>query len=176
MKMILPFLLAATLLNTISVSSFSEEKGSDREIQALKEEIQKLREELVRQNREIERLKAGQKETPAAPGVQASPAVALPDRDEAKALVSELLDELYMEEKKQSEEEKGLVTSYDDGFVFKGKDDLLKIGGWLQADFRQFESGHPGDSGFLVRGPVLCSAAGIRPMRFSISRVFTTPR
>ena len=39
---------------------------------------------------------------------------------------------LLISSSEETEEEKNLRTVYDDGFYLKGKDDSLKIGGWLQ--------------------------------------------
>ncbi|MBI2191377.1 MAG: hypothetical protein HYU36_05280 [Planctomycetes bacterium] len=151
MKVQRTFIGMAIGLGTFASLVAEQPFGRDREIQMLREEVQKLREELARQNGEIERLKAGQRGMQAAPVAPSASAGMSQDRQDTKALLSELLQELHMESSKQTEEENALVTSYDDGFVFKGKDDVLKIGGWLQTDFRQIESDHPGDSGFLVR-------------------------
>lgn len=63
----------------------------------------------------------------------------------------EILRQLLMDETQQTEAEKHLTSIYDDGFVFRGADDFLKIGGWGQVDIPIFAGGHPGNTEFLIR-------------------------
>jgi phosphate-selective porin OprO/OprP len=72
-------------------------------------------------------------------------------RAEMRAELQKIFSEMLLSRTLETAEEKQLRTIYDDGFYLTGKDDQLKIGGWAQADFRGFESGHPGNTEFLTR-------------------------
>lgn len=61
------------------------------------------------------------------------------------------LHRIGLSEKKETPDAESLVTSYDDGFYFKGKDDTLKIGGWYQEDFTVYEKGSEGNTRFRNR-------------------------
>lgn len=56
-----------------------------------------------------------------------------------------------LEKTPQTAAQQQLRTVYDDGFFLAGTDDTLKIGGWLQADVRIHEKGHPQVTRFLAR-------------------------
>jgi len=71
--------------------------------------------------------------------------------EELDRRIRTILAEILLSQTKQDPEEIELRTIYDDGFYLIGPDDLLKIGGWAQFDFRGFEEGHPGNTEFLVR-------------------------
>jgi phosphate-selective porin OprO and OprP len=58
---------------------------------------------------------------------------------------------LLISSSEETEEEKNLRTVYDDGFYLKGKDDSLKIGGWLQTGYRAIDKADIGESEFYVR-------------------------
>ena len=66
--------------------------------------------------------------------------------------VRHLMESIRLTEKVETPEEQRLRTLYDEGFYLKGVDDQLRIGGWLQADYRSFlDSDHPENDTFLIR-------------------------
>lgn len=73
-------------------------------------------------------------------------------KPEHKALIREMISDLRLSDVKETPAEKELRTVYDEGFYLKGKDDQIRIGGWLQADARWFldSDNHKNDS-FLIR-------------------------
>ncbi len=68
-----------------------------------------------------------------------------------KGETTQLLEHVRMDAAQQSEEQKSVRTLYDEGFTMVGEDDTLKIGAWMQTDFRTFFKGHPNNTQFLVR-------------------------
>ncbi|MEK8022588.1 MAG: porin [Candidatus Hydrogenedentota bacterium] len=67
------------------------------------------------------------------------------------SVVRAVLEELRLKPENQTPEEKRLVTLYDEGYVLRGHDDLLKIGGMVQMDGRFYQNGHPASDRALIR-------------------------
>lgn len=72
-------------------------------------------------------------------------------KDSQETTIRKVLEEVRMEEEKQTDEQKKVRTLYDEGFTMLGQDDTLKIGAWMQNDFRYFFNDQPGSTQFLVR-------------------------
>lgn len=66
-------------------------------------------------------------------------------------VTAKILEQIRMDGTHQTNAQKEVRTSYDDGFTLSGSDDVLKIGAWLQNDVRIFGAGHPGTTQFLIR-------------------------
>ena len=61
-----------------------------------------------------------------------------------KEAIRGIVREFLMDYREPTTEEKRLETIYDDGFYLRGKDDVLKIGGWYQFDGRFYlDEDHP---------------------------------
>lgn len=73
-------------------------------------------------------------------------------KPEHRVLLREMMSDFLLSDAKETQAEKELKTVYDEGFYLKGKDDQIRIGGWLQADGRWFldSDNHKNDS-FLIR-------------------------
>lgn len=82
-----------------------------------------------------------------------------------KSTLRRILEEIRMEEEKQTDPQKRARTLYDEGFTLLGEDDTLKIGVWMQNDVRVFFNDHPGRTQFLVRRARL-------DFRGSLERIF----
>lgn len=84
---------------------------------------------------------------------------------EEKGRIRKILEEIRMDEEKQTDKQKEVRTLYDEGFTLVGEDDSLKIGAWMQNDVRAFFKGHPSHTQFLVRRARL-------DFRGSLDRIF----
>jgi phosphate-selective porin OprO/OprP len=74
------------------------------------------------------------------------------DKQTTKEVVKEILQGLRMDYREPTPEEKRLETIYDDGFYLRGKDDVIKIGGWYQVDGRFYlDDNHPTADTFTNR-------------------------
>jgi phosphate-selective porin OprO/OprP len=74
------------------------------------------------------------------------------DKQTTKEVIKEILHSLRMDYREPTPEEKRLETIYDDGFYLRGKDDVLKIGGWYQFDGRFYlDDDHPKANTFTNR-------------------------
>jgi len=66
------------------------------------------------------------------------------DKQTTKEAIKEIIREFLMDYREPTPEENRLGTIYDDGFYLRGKDDVLKIGGWYQFDARFYsDEDHP---------------------------------
>lgn len=66
------------------------------------------------------------------------------DKQTTKEAIKEIIREFLMDYREPTPEENRLETMYDDGFYLRGKDDVLKIGGWYQFDARFYlDEDHP---------------------------------
>jgi phosphate-selective porin OprO/OprP len=74
------------------------------------------------------------------------------DKHATREVIKEIVHELRMDYRDPTPEEKRLETIYDDGFYMRGKDDVIKIGGWYQFDGRYYlDGGHPTANTFTNR-------------------------
>jgi phosphate-selective porin OprO/OprP len=66
------------------------------------------------------------------------------DKQTTKEAIKGIVREFLIDYREPTPEEKRLETIYDDGFYLRGKDDVLKIGGWYQFDGRFYlDEDHP---------------------------------
>ena len=65
--------------------------------------------------------------------------------------IKKLLKQVSIEEARQTESQKAVRTIFDEGFTLLGEDDTLKIGVWLQNDFRNLFEDQPRNPQFLFR-------------------------
>jgi phosphate-selective porin OprO/OprP len=73
------------------------------------------------------------------------------EESQEKSKIRLILEEIRMEQEKQTDKQKQVRTLYDEGFTLLGEDDTLKIGVWMQNDVRVFFNNHPSRTQFLVR-------------------------
>ncbi|MBI4766734.1 MAG: hypothetical protein HY787_19415 [Deltaproteobacteria bacterium] len=74
------------------------------------------------------------------------------NQPEHHALIRDIMSDYRLTEAKETPADKEAMTVYDEGFYLKGKDDQLRIGGWLQGDVRWFlDSDQHKSNTFLIR-------------------------
>ncbi len=127
----------------------SSEQEMRERIERLEKVIQEQKRIMEAHDEELKLLKQELKQQSEKVDAQIKTAMKKPEH---KELIRGIMADIRLTEKKETPEEKELRTVYDEGFYLKGRDDQLRIGGWLQFDSRWYlDSDHPKKDTFVNR-------------------------
>jgi len=131
-------------LSPVTATASDAEEVLKKRIDQLEETLREQQEQLKATVERIEELK---KE------MQAQQIKGKEEQKEmTKEAVANFIHNLRIDYRATTPEEKRLETIYDDGFYLRGKDDVLKVGGWYQADGRIYlDADHPTADTFTNR-------------------------
>ncbi|MBI5601746.1 MAG: hypothetical protein HY879_00160 [Deltaproteobacteria bacterium] len=145
----LSFGILFLILQTCPALAQGPEKDLTQRVEKLEGIIKEQKRVLESYERELNQVKTELKKQSEAIEARVQAAAQTPEH---KALIREILSDIRLSDAKETPVDKELKTVYDEGFYLKGKDDQIRIGGWLQADGRWFfDSDNHNNDTFLIR-------------------------
>lgn len=148
-RLLLSFLFLCLTMQTYPALAQGPEKDLTQRVEKLEGIIKEQKKLLENYERELDQVKNELKKQAEAIDTKVQAADQTPEH---KTLIREILSDIRLSDAKETPAEKELETVYDEGFYLKGKDDQIRIGGWLQFDGRWFldSDNHKNDT-FLIR-------------------------
>lgn len=146
---VVPVAVLLLILQTQSSSAQGPEKDLQQRLERLEGVVQEQRRLLENYEKEMNQLKSELRKQHEAIDEKVQSAAKKPDYIE---LLKGIMSDIRLTEAKETPDQKEIKTIYDEGFYLIGKDDQLRISGWLQGDARWFldSDNHKNDT-FLVR-------------------------
>jgi phosphate-selective porin OprO/OprP len=125
------------------------DKDLQQRVERLERVIQEQRRMLDNYEKEMSELKSDLKKQSQTIDEKVQAASRKPEHLE---MLREIISDIRLTETPQTPADQEVKTIYDEGFYLKGKDDQLRISGWLQGDARWFldSDNHDNDT-FLIR-------------------------
>ncbi|MBI5582410.1 MAG: hypothetical protein HY892_01170 [Deltaproteobacteria bacterium] len=136
-------------LQTLPAAAQGPDKDLQQRLERLEKVVQEQRSLLENYEKEMTQLKSELKKQHEAIDDKVKAAAKKPEHLE---MLREIMADIRLTETPQTAADQEVKTIYDEGFYLKGKDDQLRISGWLQGDARWFldSDNHDNDT-FLIR-------------------------